>query len=533
MSQLRRDLIFAFSLANLCFLRIWLPLVDPSTLFFLVRPTRSQYVAVMLAVGILGAILFSGLALVRRTQRPLVWWLARCIFAVLLLFPLNMVRGMFPDLVMFRLADRFGPWAVRATVVALGLLCAVVIVRWPTAFARAAAIVVVVLSPLAPIVLATGMWRVLHLQPESGYVGAARLAPRTGRPRVVWLVFDQLDERLAFVQRPAFLKLPELDRLRAESLFAANAFSPADWTLQSLPSLITGKTVFEAKPGGDAELMVTYHGSTQAVPWSGEPNVFARARREGFNTALVGWEIPYCRILKGDLTFCASHLLGSGGQAGGLGSLVLRDFRGLVQWFPLGWRLRFTEDLAKRRGMHLGILDDASRVATDPALGLVFVHWCIPHYPFLYSTRDQWAMDGSGNYLGNLLLVDRTLGELRGAMERAGVWDSTTLLLSSDHALLLAPAEHTAPLWRNAQQTVDRSGIDRRVPFLVKLAGHKTPLSFDSPLNTVLSSDLVVAVLRGNIATPEDLSRWIDQNRRYEPGMPASKQAQGRIGRHP
>jgi len=533
MNQLRRDLIFSLSLANLCFLRIWLPLVDPSSLFFLVRPTRSKYVAVMLAVGILGAILFSGLALVRRVNRPLVWWLARCIFAVLLLLPLNMVRGTFPDLAVFVLVNRFGPWVLRVTVVAIGLLCAVVVVRWPAVFARMAAIVVVVLSPLAPMLLATGMWRMLHLEPESGYVGAARLAPQTGRPRVVWLVFDQLDERLAFVQRPAFLKLPELDRLRTEGLFAANAFSPADWTLESLPSLITGKGVFEAKPGGDAELMVTYHGSTQAVPWSAEPNVFGRARREGLNTALVGWDIPYCRILKGDLTFCASHLLGNGGEAGGLGSVLLHDFRGLVHWFPLGWRLRFTEGLAKRRGMHLRMLDDASRVATDPALGLVFIHWCIPHYPFLYSTRDRWAMDGSGNYLGNLLLADRTLGELREAMERAGVWDSTTLLVSSDHALLHAPAEHAVPLWRNKQQIVDRSGIDPRVPFLVKLAGYKTPLSFNSPLNTVLSSDLVVAVLRGNIATPEDLSRWIDQNRRYEPGMPASKQTQGLIGHHP
>jgi hypothetical protein len=532
MNQLLRDLIFSLSLANLCFLRVWTLLVDPSARYSLARPTRSEYVAVMLAVGILGAILFSGLALVRRAQRPLVWWLARCIFAVLLFLPLNAVRIASLRLDMPRLVDRFGPWVLPGTVAALGLLCVLVIVRWPTAFARAAAIVVVVLSPLAAMLFATGMWRMLHLQPESGYAGAAPLAPQTGRPRVVWLVFDELDERLAFVQRPAFLKLPELDRLRAESLFAANAFPPAHSTVRSVSSLLTGKAVFEAKPSGDAELMITYQGSTQAVPWSAEPNVFARVRREGLNTALVGWVIPYCRILKGDLTFCASHLPGSGGEAGGLGSLVLHDFRELVYRFPLGWRLSSPEDRARHRRMHLAMLDDASRVATDPALGLVLIHWCIPHAPFVYSTGDRWAMDGSGDYLGNLLLVDRTLGELRKAMERAGVWDSTTLLVSSDHGL--RPTTQDAdPLWGNAQQIIARPGIDPRVPFLVKLAGYKTPLSFDSPLNTVLSSDLVVAVLRGNIATPEDLSRWIDQNRRYEPGMPASQQTPSWISRHP
>jgi hypothetical protein len=532
MNQLRRDLIFSLSLANLCFLRVWIALVDPSARYSLARPTRKEYVAVMLAVGILGAILFSGLALVRRAQRPLVWWLARCIFAVLLLLPLNAVRIVSLHLAMPTLVDRFGPWVLRGTVAALGLLCAVVIVRWSAAFARMAAIVVVVLSPLAPIVFATGMWRMLHLQPQSGYVGASPLTPQTGRPRVVWLLFDELDERLAFVERPAFLKLPELDRLRAEGLFAANAFPPSHRTVRSLPSLLTGKAVFEAKPSGDAELMITYHGSTQAVPWSVEPNVFARARREGLNTALVGWYIPYCRILKGDLTFCASHLVGSGGEAGGLGSLVLHDFRELVYWFPLGWRLRSAEDRARQRRMHLRMLDDASRAATDPALGLVFIHWCIPHAPFVYSTRDRWAMDGSGDYLGNLLLADRTLGELREAMERAGVWDSTTLLVSSDHGLR-ATAQDVVPLWGDARQIVDRPGIDPRVPFLVKLAGYKMPVTFNSPLSTVLSCDLVMAVLGGNIATPEDLRRWIDRNRRYEPGMPASAQTQGPIGRHP
>ena len=37
----------------------------------------------------------------------------------------------------------------------------------------------------------------------------------TSQPRVVWLIFDELDERVAFAARPANLSLPEFDRLRA------------------------------------------------------------------------------------------------------------------------------------------------------------------------------------------------------------------------------------------------------------------------------------------------------------------------------
>ena len=172
MNQLRRDLIFSLSLANLCLLGVWIPLVDPSIGYSWARPAQSEYVAVMLAVGILGAILFSGLALVRRAQRPLVWWLARCIFAVLLLLPLNAVRALSLQLATASVVNRFGPWVLRVTVVVLGLLCALVIVRWSAAFARMATIVVLVLSPLVPMLFATGMWRMLHLQPQSGYLAA-------------------------------------------------------------------------------------------------------------------------------------------------------------------------------------------------------------------------------------------------------------------------------------------------------------------------------------------------------------------------
>jgi hypothetical protein len=512
MNRLRKDLVFSLSLANLCFLGVWNPLIDPSARYSLGRPTPSEYVAVMLAVGLLAAIILSSLALLRRVHKPLVWLLGRSIFAVLLLLPLNAVRSMSVKLATASLMDRFGPWVLRGTVAALGLLCAVAIVRWSAAFARMAAIVVVLLSPLVPMLFATGVWRMLHLEPEAGYARAPRLPGRKGGPRVVWLLFDTLDERLVFVQRPLALKLPELDRLRSEGFFAANAFPPAHSTLLSVPSLLTGRPVVDYKASGDAELMITYQGSTQARPWSAEPNVFARARAEGFNTALVGWFHPYCRIFKGGLTFCASHQQGSGAESSGLGSLVLHDFRELVL-FPLGHRLPFVEDRARWRLMHLRMLDDARRAATDPALGLVFIHWCIPHYPFIYSTRDRWALDGSGDYLGNLLLVDRTLGELREAMERSGVWNSTTLLLSSDHGLR-ATAATLLPMWGNEPQALVRAASDPPVPFLVKLADYKTPLSFNSPLNTVLSCDLVIALLRGSITTPEDLRRWINENRR-------------------
>ena len=61
--------------------------------------------------------------------------------------------------------------------------------------------------------------------------------PRTTAPRVrvVWILFDELSQAVAFNQRPPGLALPNLDRLRDESFHADAAESPADSTLVSFP----------------------------------------------------------------------------------------------------------------------------------------------------------------------------------------------------------------------------------------------------------------------------------------------------------
>jgi hypothetical protein len=46
---------------------------------------------------------------------------------------------------------------------------------------------------------------------------ASKLAGNAAR-RVLWIVYDEMDQRTPFLQRPADLQLPELDRLRVHDL---------------------------------------------------------------------------------------------------------------------------------------------------------------------------------------------------------------------------------------------------------------------------------------------------------------------------
>ena len=87
-------------------------------------------------------------------------------------------------------------------------------------------------------------------------------------------------------------------------------------------------------------------------------------------------------------------------------------------------------------GFHLSAYDSLVKSAASAgeySLGLTFVHYRSTSTIHLRSKQGVLDITTAHEYLDNLALADRILGELRQAMEQAGTWDSTTILISSDH----------------------------------------------------------------------------------------------------
>ena len=103
-------------------------------------------------------------------------------------------------------------------------------------------------------------------------------------------------------------------------------------------------------------------------------------------------------------------------------------------------------------------------------------------------------------------MADRSLGRLRAALKEAHVWDTTTVLMSSDH-------------WYRQSQALDGK-TDKRVPFLLKMAGQTAPVQCDTPFNTTLTQGLVVAILRKEVASPQDALAWLDRHHNDTPLLP-------------
>jgi hypothetical protein len=536
--MLRRALV-ALSLANLCFIPAWREVVDPGPLYYCYHakdcPLGSEIAGVTLDALLLAALFFAGFELARRIRRPLARRVAYAAFLLTLLVPLNGLRIQSPRLMTPALVATLGRAGLGLCLLALAALALAAVWRVGLGrFARGAAGVVLILSPFIAIAYAQSLWKLASYQHAlDDQPSAAQAAPPKPAPgaRVVWIIFDELDYRAAFDRRPASLQLPELDRLRGESLFAAEAYPPAGTTLQSLPALISGKLVAEAKQTRPDDLAVRFHEEKEFVGWRTRPNIFSRLREEGMRAALAGAYHPYCRMFGAQLARCHWVELSVGNLAKPANvSYAMSDVaRMSFLTLPVLRRLSTNEDevdpvVLGRLARHYRESAEAARsIAADPSVHLAFIHLPVPHPPAFYDrARGRVEVGHRNSYLDSLALADRTLGELRRAMEEAGVWDSTAVLVSSDHwwrAKEVWSPETGDPTsrayWTEEDARTQQPTPDYRVPFILKLPGQASGFVYGPAFNTVLSHDLVLALVRGEVSTPEDAAGWLDQHRSF------------------
>jgi hypothetical protein len=490
----RRDFMIALSLANICYLRVWSELLTYALM--------AAMVGVLLMAGLLWALA----VLARATLSKPAFRVAEIGFLVFLTVPLNSIRavlsGHFPYLKsgLFELIGTGGVVIMAIVLTTAGLACAVLFHR---RVAPVMGTVITAFLPFCAVTFGQAIWKAAHY--DAGSFAAhppAPLLPAKESPRVLWILCDEWDYRLTFVDPDPALQLPEISRLRGEVLFADHAMPPGPETPVSIPGYFTGRLVQWVGYDGPRELLVLYRGASEAVPWSTQPNIFASAREIGFNTALVDWFHPTCRVLNG-LTYCKWWELAM--QHNSMG----RNFWQLLanqprSFFETTMLSVFGQSLSVRHHVdtYNAILGSGIAVANDPAFGFSFVHLPVPHAPHAYDRRTgRFTLKNSPirGYIDSLALLDRTLGEIRQSMKAAGTWDKTTVLMTSDHP------------YREAELLDGKS--DPRIPFLLKLASQKEGRLYNRPFNAILTRDFLLAVLKGEVSDVDGAVGWLDQNR--------------------
>jgi len=497
----RRDLLLGLSLATLWFIGVWsdlLPFLYVSGDYPIAgMPCRNDFGAVVANVTLLGLGFTCAGQLARRGpswRRTLAGWALLGSLAV----PANALRMHFrlpPEYWFGAMGPILGPLAFGVLV----LLLLAVAVRWHDRMVRLVIASLTIMFPLVPLTFGQAAWAMSQAggRLQCGEApGRAAVLPGHASRRVLWIVYDELDYRTPFETRPSDLDLPVLDRLRAQSLSATAAIAPGDRTGRSMPSYLTGLRVRESMLVGRNELQLKIEGRADLVTWAGRDTIFPKARALGLNTGVSGFFLPYCPILGDTLTTCTWQACATCGRLTG----VFGKSVGESMWHQVSElvpRYNRRRHLATFRAVQEG----GVALAADPTIGMALIHLGVPHDPVIYDRKRHdyslRAVEGDG-YLHNLALVDRSLGELRDAIEAAGLWDRTTVIVLGDHG-------RRAP----DGMTID----DARVPFLVKLAGQCRGVTYTPRLDLLRVHDLTLEILTGRISTANDVATWLDARR--------------------
>jgi hypothetical protein len=543
----------AFSLGTLCFIRRWYDLehLQPRGLdYFRSRPESLAFLeSTTLAALLLGLVFWGAWRVVERSSSRWLHLFGQVVFLLVLMYPIESVRRYWNTQTDgFDIGSNVSLWVIEGI---LGAGAVMLLFGSRRILAPARRVTLLLLLMFPALTIDFGMDRMGEEQTEmyAPRPSAPFLPARGDRsPRFVWVIFDELDQHVVFERRPAYLQFPELDRLRGESVSANHAVQTATFTAIALPSLISGRIFSNAQAASANTLNLLPQGSKQWVDWHREPSVFTRARELGANSAMVGWHHPYCRVLGDQVVDCfalpsfhSTAALAEEARAARDGAwktmawlfewqlVNLQDmFRGGDE--PGSERFRDAEVARGQQDQYFQIRDHAYRDAADPRVDLLLVHVPAPHLLPIYNRRKaDFELDGSLDYFDNVALVDRTLGELRSVIDKAGLSDRTSLLVTADHGL--RPGAWIGRVgWTDELDRLTERKPPERVPFILKLAGQNQPLRVDNAFSNVAAADLALAVLDGKLTTAPQAAAWMNQRASNEAASQAAVHGSERSG---
>jgi hypothetical protein len=516
-----RHLLLALSLANLLFLRAWDKVLAGGGNYL--NDFKPHATAVAFWVLATGGVLWIGWRLARSSPRLAV--VGKLLFLFLLLIPAN-AAYLYYQYAFVPVHGRLYEWILWLVLaVHLILLGYAILARWLRLQHLVRYGVAIVLW-LAPFVLFTFsmVWReVYHALSHQGQVLAAELGSKamsldeanhsvqSETARVVLLIFDELDESVAFRERPASVTLPELDRLRDQAFVASSAYPPASKTLQSIPALLNGRLIAAAEARDETTLITQQQGEERAMPWRAEASLFAETAAAGLATGLVGVYHPYCQILGASIQDCRD-LRDELDDHGGFGTRTARALLLALEAVPGLFRpLERATKLRHHLTRYTFTLREGREVAAEPGFDLVYIHLPVPHPPGIYDRVSGGLSNSSrSSYLDNLVLTDHAFGDLRRAMEASGVWDRSTVIVTADHWWRSDFWATRADWTTEEQQVAGGHRPDQRVPFVVKFPQDGDSLVYDRPFNTVITRQVIMAILTGQLRSGAELARWLD-----------------------
>lgn len=327
--------------------------------------------------------------------------------------------------------------------------------------------------------------------------------------RIVWLLFDEMSYDQVFDHRWPGLELPNLDKMRGESVTFSNVQPDGFFTEDVIPSLLLGKPIDDVLGTASGGMVYRTAAKSPWQRWDGGQTLFADAEREGWTTGALGSYNPYCRILRDQLDFCWMDL-----QA--LPDHLSRDqstWGNVVAPLRADWERTVGRKPARRAAdptslETLGAVSAADRLIGDTAVDLCFIHLPVPHPAGNYDRRTG-RIGAGGSYVDNLALADRVLGHLLEDIGNSGATERTTVIVSSDHSWRVWLWRHSYG-WTSEDEAASGHGkFDPRPMLMVRFPVETAAATVISrPVPLLAMHALVEQMMAGKIEDQQQLETW-------------------------
>lgn len=471
--------------------------------------------AQLIDMAIVALLAFAFLVIVYRIRgREVVRW---CLIAVL------------PPLLFARNLDLL-PSPVPGTVVLAGAVLWVgivifLLVRFPVVAARFARFAASFFAAFAIFALVmTGqlvhaaLWR-----PGPQSFTAQLPAADPARPRLVWIVFDELADQPVFENRDPSLQLPNFDRLRSQSTFFSQVTPIASRTVKVILGLQSGQVVTDFSFSSDNRFTVRNAGDPHAHPFDPGATLFGMAHQSGLTTSVVGWYLPYCTTFATLITDCYwnnedAQDRGPTAPQATLAQNIIFPLRILVEQI-VAPRSASADFAVWNSRNHAGSVIDLEQHAIAAAAAskadILYLHLPAPHPPAVWDRQSQRFAPG-GSYLDSLDSTDHILGEILDRLQNQPRWSSTMLIVQGDHSWRTW-MWRSLPGWTAEDERVSHGGQwDPRPVLLIHEPGQQIARTVSVPTSLMTVHDRVAAEIENisqskqNSGEPQSPHPWED-----------------------
>jgi hypothetical protein len=425
------------------------------------------------------------------------------------------LMGILPVLLFVRNLDvmpvRVPPLAVAGIML---LWCAVLlylIQRYPQAAAKLGRFGGNVLAGFSvfALIMTVQLARAAWWRPGPQAFSSPIAAAPANRPRLVWILFDELSYKYVFETRDHSLDMPNFDRLRGESTLYTDVTPVAYRTTQAVPSLMLGRAVTEVEYTQDNRYLIRTADASGWQAFDANASLFGLARRSGVSSSIIGWYIPYCPVFAKVATQCYWN----NDDAQDRGPTMLSDsfaqniwlsLRSTIQDFVSPSRAWANESLLSSQG-HMASVQDISRhalgVLSTSQADVVYLHIPSPH-PVEFWNRRTAQFASGGSYLDSLDYSDRLLGQMLDILEKQPRWDSTMVIVQGDHSWR-TKLWRPLPGWSAEDELISHGGQwDPRPLVMIHMPSQRTPQTNEAATGILFIHDAVAAEVHAIAQSP-------------------------------